>query len=1433
MPALLRHALFLALCTWAPTLFAQAADPEVAEWPIARDVVDVNKDGLPSVWTFVPGVVHSPREAATAVAKTLSTPLPSGTSPVTFELLRTHNERHHRYQLYGAGGYAVLGAQLNVHEDPSGALRGNGAFVLPRQLGEAPAIAIDARKARGIAERAAGSARLRDAATLEATVPYWVPRDLDFARAEYVLAHRVDVYSLAPLDRHYAYVDVATGEIVARQERLHSTEEPGTCDTRYAGRQSFTTDRRDDGSYRLYQETTRNTVMHTRNAENGDGFSWSEFTDDDNDWTGTNAAQDEVARDAHWGMERYHDLLTEYFDERSIDDDGFDMIANVHVDFNFANAFWDGQTTNYGDGDPGSIIASPLTAIDVVAHEFTHGLTEFSAGLIYNGESGALNESFSDMFGVATRFYARPDQLGNYAIGDQMDPQGVGFRSLEDPNLQENPGTYGGDFWVDGAGVHTNSGVGNHWFYLLAEGETGTNELGTAYSVTGIGWEDALRVAHATLTDYLTPASTYAEAAALSVEAAGVLFGACDMRTAQVAEAWKAVGRPTPSLAQGISFSVDQTRICELGDPVAFSALADAGTATWDFGDGTTGNGLSASHVYGPGTYTVTLYASDCDGVRDTITRPNLITVDQDNPACDTLLLEPSGTRTETRCAGVLVDPGGDDNYPNGASTEAVIMSPGGGGNGFRLTVASFALESGWDYLTIESIAGGQRALVGNYTGSELVAGDELTLPGEGFAVTFTSDGSVTFAGFEIAFESLGGSAPVEAGMAVAQPAVTIYEPVRIEFTGTGQEATYDFGDGSVANFAATAPATHRYAQAGTYTVRQYVAGCTNRDTATAQVSVAAGSRACAAADTAYLTLQLGDTALVEYAVRNCGSRPLWLDAASGLTFSGPVPVAVGAELNVGVPVRSLDWGVGVHRFGESLQTNDDTRAGGILELPVALTVVGRPFGEFAPSVLDLGRVYTNRAVAAATTLRSVGTDVLEVAGIAVRGDGLTQDLPQAARLDVGEELPLEISKQSSVVGAFADEITYATNGGDLVLSVVGEVVAAALIGVDETPLVDTLVLGEVKTYTVPVASEGVLALELQSNAGIGAWFTHASSDRDVPAGQTAELEFTANATGLATGDYESAIILRSNDPERATVVIPVMVYVLGLPAAAIANDGATVCGATVDFGNDASDDARTFTWTFGDGATSTQRSPSHTYAASGTYEVTLEACNDAGCDVATAQVTVELDCRQVTLDPNAPATVTGCVGQLLDSGGEDEGYGNDEYAVTTITSDDGRVIELTPVFFETETNYDYLRVYDGTTTSAPFLAEWHGALTGAPAVRSSQPSITVEWDSDFSVTRSGFEVVWACVDPSDASAELARAVRLYPNPAHEAFGLDLPSGQAFALTLVDALGRTALTQSVRDGARVALAGLPAGVYQVVLAGERDGSRVVRRVVVE
>ena len=363
----------------------------------------------------------------------------------------------------------------------------------------------------------------------------------------YALAYRFDIYAQKPLSRHYVYVDANTGNVIGLEERIHEVNANGTATTAYSGVKTIKTDFT-GATYRL-RETGRGLGIQTLNMKTaGTNYGAAvDFTDADNNWNNVNADQDQYATDAHYGAEMTYDYLKNKYNRNSIDGAGYALMSYVHVDLvafghsGNANAFWDGNRMSYGDGF-GNI--TPLTPLDIAGHEITHGLTEKSAKLVYSGESGALNEGFSDIFGTAVEFYGKTGNAGNWTLGEEIGPEPI--RSLSNPNLYRQPDTYHGAFWSssfsDYGGVHTNSGVLNHWFYLLSQGGTGINDMGSAYSVTGITLDKAAAIAFHTLTLYLNPNSNYADARQYAIQAAADLYGACSPEVISTVNAWYAVG---------------------------------------------------------------------------------------------------------------------------------------------------------------------------------------------------------------------------------------------------------------------------------------------------------------------------------------------------------------------------------------------------------------------------------------------------------------------------------------------------------------------------------------------------------------------------------------------------------------------------------------------------------------------------------------------------------------------------------------------------------------------------------------------------------------------------------------------------------------------------------------------------------------------------
>lgn len=452
----------------------------------------------------------------------------------------------------------------------------------------------------------------------------YIPKKYTIKAENYRLAYKFDIYSHEPLSRSYVFVDAITGEILAEDSIIHHVDTPGTAVTAYSGPQPIIADSF-AGQFRL-RDGSRGLGVRTFDLNNAYGYGGAvDFIDADNIWNNINPQFDEYAGDAHWGTEVTYDYFNDMHGRNSIDGAGFALNSYVHYGTNYVNAFWDGTRMTYGDGNGGAPY-TPLTSLDIAGHEITHGLTNFTAGLIYYGESGALNESFSDIFGTAIENFARP---GDWDWLLSADIGGV-FRSLENPNAFGDPDTYFGVNWAslvgpDNGGVHTNSGVQNHWYYLLVEGGVDVNDNGDAFDVTGIGFESASAIAFRNLTVYLTPGSDHADARFFAIQSAIDLFGPCSVEEEETTNAWYAVGVGDEYITQ-VTADFTTTVGCFPMGEVDFTDASIAGvgvldTWSWNFGDGGTSFAMSPSHTYAAtGTYPVELTVTNDLGCENRVT---------------------------------------------------------------------------------------------------------------------------------------------------------------------------------------------------------------------------------------------------------------------------------------------------------------------------------------------------------------------------------------------------------------------------------------------------------------------------------------------------------------------------------------------------------------------------------------------------------------------------------------------------------------------------------------------------------------------------------------------------------------------------------------------------------------------------------------------
>lgn len=554
---------------------------------------------------------------------------------------------HYRYHQYYSGT-EVAGGQYFLHEKDNRIQTANGFFVTDLKVSPNAVINSNAAISSALNEIAASlykwqipeeEARLKMINKNNSATYYPQPQLVitaingDFNSKEMRLAYKFDVYAHKPMSRNYVFVDAQTGKVIRKDNRICKIDVASSGATRYSGNQMFLTDSFAANQYRL-REASHGNGIETYNMLTGTNYGNAvDFTNNSAVWNIANGAMDEVALDAHWGAERTYDYYKTIHSRNSYDGNDAVILSYVHYDQGYDNAFWNGQSMTYGDGSGQAGGFKPLTAMDVCGHEIAHGVTQFTANLDYSYESGALNESFSDIFGTAIEFYSKPN-TADFLIGAEITvTQGTALRDMQNPGAYQNPDTYLGAFWYAGAGdnggVHYNSGVQNFWFYLLCQGGTGTNDNGNNYNVVGIGMQKAEAIAYRCLSVYLTNTSQYIDARTYSIQAAQDLYGACSPEAMSVAAAWYAVGvggQFSPTVV--CDFSAPILNSCNAPFTVYFTNLSQNTTVfAWDFGDGSTSNLINPSHIYTiSGLYTVKLVASGSCGT-DSITKIGYISI--------------------------------------------------------------------------------------------------------------------------------------------------------------------------------------------------------------------------------------------------------------------------------------------------------------------------------------------------------------------------------------------------------------------------------------------------------------------------------------------------------------------------------------------------------------------------------------------------------------------------------------------------------------------------------------------------------------------------------------------------------------------------------------------------------------------------------------
>lgn len=261
---------------------------------------------------------------------------------------------------------------------------------------------------------------------------------------------------------------------------------------------------------------------------------------------GQPSVTDVAVNEAYDGLGETYSLFWSAFERDSIDGDGLPLDASVHFGEKYDNAFWDGQRMVFGDGD-GQVFNRFTVSLSVIGHELTHGVTQFTANLVYRGQSGALNESVSDVFGSLVEQKAKGQSTAeaSWLIGEGLftnEVEGNALRSMKAPGTAYNDDVLGKDpqpasmaDYVetadDNGGVHLNSGIPNRAFFLVAD------------ALGGNAWDAPGRIWYETLTgDDLSASVDFVGFAEATSNTALRLFGDGSPEHEAVISAWDSVG---------------------------------------------------------------------------------------------------------------------------------------------------------------------------------------------------------------------------------------------------------------------------------------------------------------------------------------------------------------------------------------------------------------------------------------------------------------------------------------------------------------------------------------------------------------------------------------------------------------------------------------------------------------------------------------------------------------------------------------------------------------------------------------------------------------------------------------------------------------------------------------------------------------------------
>ncbi len=419
------------------------------------------------------------------------------------------------------------------------------------------------------------------------------------------LAYKVDIRATEPFSHHYVYVDAKNGTILNKVSRIHHFGKPvygtaaanpimATAVTKHSGTRYIMTSIAQQHAgittYRLSSQDYNKRWVHTiKMGPNSNVYQTTayEITNTSTYWTVTNPSG---ALDAHWGIMMASDYFFEKFNYPEVSSNTFAWMVTAYFG-TFPQG--SGHDCEY-DEEFGYIRLDPdskLVSLDVLTHEYAHGFNKNTAAVgmgVYENllEPASINEALCDIYAVCVQDYANKQfsdlNKDIWMIGDEISTY-YRPRSLRNPKSTGFSDTYRGVNWEPNDS-HADGCAMGHWFYILTNGKSGTNDNGYAYNVTGIGIDKAVKIVHKAQTSYMTSGTDFKGAKACTILAATALYGAGSNEVQAVIKAWDAVGIPFIS-------GIDE--VCYSGNIFNLSNYYPRGTLQWSVtGPFTTDNNI-------------------------------------------------------------------------------------------------------------------------------------------------------------------------------------------------------------------------------------------------------------------------------------------------------------------------------------------------------------------------------------------------------------------------------------------------------------------------------------------------------------------------------------------------------------------------------------------------------------------------------------------------------------------------------------------------------------------------------------------------------------------------------------------------------------------------------------------------------------------------